>query len=143
VLDEDFLDDSFMDGGIFANVSPATEPKPLEDDGSAVEGSADFENVQPASPQEDQSLPGADELQKPIGAEADALADITANLDQFEDLEDMDEINSIDVKLDLAATYIEMGDADGAREILLEIIEEADEADKARAQAVLDSIGTS
>ena len=82
-------------------------------------------------------------MQKSIGAEADALADITANLDQFEDLEDMDEINSIDVKLDLAATYIEMGDADGAREILLEIIEEADEADKTRAQAVLDSIGTS
>jgi pilus assembly protein FimV len=44
--------------------------------------------------------------------------------------------------LDLAATYIEMGDPDGARDILTEIIEEADEADRIRARAVLDSIGT-
>jgi pilus assembly protein FimV len=76
-----------------------------------------------------------------MGAEADALADIAANLDQFEGLEDVGEINSVDVKLDLAATYIEMGDAEGAREILSEIIEEADDEDRARAQAVLDSIG--
>jgi len=34
-----------------------------------------------------------------------------------------------------------MGDAEGAREILSEIIEEADDEDRARAQAVLDSIG--
>jgi pilus assembly protein FimV len=77
-----------------------------------------------------------------MGAEADALADIAANLDQFENLEDVGEINSVEVKLDLAATYIEMGDPDGARDILTEIIEEADEADRIRARAVLDSIGT-
>jgi pilus assembly protein FimV len=107
-----------------------------------MEDSASFEDVEPAHPQEEVNLPGVDALQESMGAEADALADIAANLDQFENLEDMGEINSVDVKLDLAATYIEMGDPDGARDILTEIIEEADEADRIRARAVLDSIGT-
>ena len=142
VLDEDFLDDSFMDGGIFADVSPADKADPL-DDGPETEESAasSFAAVEPVQQAEDIDLPGVDALQKSMGAEADALADIAANLDQFEGLEDVGEINSVDVKLDLAATYIEMGDAEGAREILSEIIEEADDEDRARAQAVLDSIG--
>lgn len=142
VLDEDFLDDSFMDGGIFANVSPADKSDPLEDMPETEESPAStFEEVEPVQQVEDTDLPGVDALQKTMGAEADALADIAANLDQFEGLEDVGEINSVDVKLDLAATYIEMGDAEGAREILSEIIEEADDEDRARAQAVLDSIG--
>jgi pilus assembly protein FimV len=142
VLDEDFLDDSFMDGGIFADVSPANKADPL-DDGPETEESAasSFAAVEPVQQAEDIDLPGVDALQKSMGAEADALADIAANLDQFQGLEDVGEINSVDVKLDLAATYIEMGDAEGAREILSEIIEEADDEDRARAQAVLDSIG--
>ena len=143
VLDEDFLDDSFMDGGIFADVSPAADPSPAEDDNPTTEASttASFEAVEPVQPADDFTLPGVDALEKSMGAEADALADIAANLDQFEGLEDVGEINSVDVKLDLAATYIEMGDAEGAREILAEIIEEADEADRARAQSVLDGLG--
>ena len=131
-----------MDGGIFAEVSPANEPQPIEDDTTALEDSVSFEDVEPAYPREEVNLPGADALQESMGAEADALADIAANLDQFENLEDVGEINSVEVKLDLAATYIEMGDPDGARDILTEIIEEADEADRIRARAVLDSIGT-
>ena len=142
VLDEDFLDDSFMDGGIFAEVSPASEPQPLEDDTRAMEDSASFEDLEPVQPREEVNLPGVDALQESMGAEADALADIAANLDQFENLEDIGEINSVEVKLDLAATYIEMGDPDGARDILTEIIEEADEADRIRARAMLDSIVT-
>ena len=142
VLDEDFLDDSFMDGGIFADVSPADKADPLDDEPETEESAASsFAAVEPVQQAEDIDLPGVDALQKSMGAEADALADIAANLDQFEGLEDVGEINSVDVKLDLAATYIEMGDAEGAREILSEIIEEADDEDRARAQAVLDSIG--
>ncbi|MGX4675896.1 FimV/HubP family polar landmark protein [SAR92 clade bacterium H246] len=142
VLDEDFLDDSFMDGGIFADVSPADKADPLDDEPETEESAASsFAAVEPVQQTEDIDLPGVDALQKSMGAEADALADIAANLDQFEGLEDVGEINSVDVKLDLAATYIEMGDAEGAREILSEIIEEADDEDRARAQAVLDSIG--
>jgi pilus assembly protein FimV len=142
VLDEDFLDDSFMDGGIFADVSPADKADPLDDEPETEESAASsFAAVEPVQQAEDIDLPGVDALQKSMGAEADALADIAANLDQFEGLDDVGEINSVDVKLDLAATYIEMGDAEGAREILSEIIEEADDEDRARAQAVLDSIG--
>ena len=153
VLDEDFLDDSFMDGGIFSDVSPAEEPAQASASDEEQSGDA-FEQIEPVSAQEpnqaadtqpdvedmDFSLPGVEALEQTMGAEAAALEDISANLDSFEGMDDVDEINSVDVKMDLASTYIEMGDAEGAREILAEIIDEADGADKAKAQALLDSI---
>ena len=153
VLDEDFLDDSFMDGGIFSDVSPAEEPAQASASDEEQSGDA-FEQIEPVSAQEpdqaadtqpdvedmDFSLPGVEALEQTMGAEAAALEDKSANLDSFEGMDDVDEINSVDVKMDLASTYIEMGDAEGAREILAEIIDEADGADKAKAQALLDSI---
>ncbi|MDA8782751.1 hypothetical protein N9N16_06105 [Porticoccaceae bacterium] len=153
VLDEDFLDDSFMDGGIFSDVSPAEEPAQASASDEEQSGDA-FEQIEPVSAQEpnqaadtqpdvedmDFSLPGVEALEQTMGAEAAALEDISSNLDSFEGMDDVDEINSVDVKMDLASTYIEMGDAEGAREILAEIIDEADGADKAKAQALLDSI---
>ncbi len=44
------------------------------------------------------------------------------------------------MKLDLANTYIEMGDPEGAREILEEIIGESDAEGQAKARAVLESL---
>jgi pilus assembly protein FimV len=154
VLDEDFLDDSFMDGGIFSDVSPAEEPVEVGAPDDEQSGDS-FEKIEPVVAQEPGQaadaqpdvddvgfeLPGVDALKQTMGAEAAALEDISANLDSFEGLDDVDEINSVDVKMDLASTYIEMGDAEGAREILAEIIDEADAAGKAKAQALLDSMG--
>ncbi len=105
VLDEDFLDDGFMDGGIFADITP------VESSDSGAQVAAD-----------------------------DELNVFSTSLDDFEDLDDVAEINPVDVKLDLANTYIEMGDSEGAREILEEIIGEADDLGQARAQAVLDRL---
>ena len=44
-------------------------------------------------------------------------------------------------KFDLAKAYQEMGDKDGAREILQEVIKEGDPAQQAEAKLLLDSIG--
>ena len=55
-------------------------------------------------------------------------------------VDDVEELNSVDVKMDLANTFIEMGDSEGAREILNEIIGEADEEGQGKAKALLDSI---
>jgi len=44
-------------------------------------------------------------------------------------------------KLDLAKAYEEMGDKDGARELLNEVLKEGDEAQKAQARSMLDAIG--
>ena len=51
--------------------------------------------------------------------------------------EDLDEVNT---KLDLARAYIDMGDNDGASDILREVIEEAGDAQKAEAQELLKNI---
>ena len=54
------------------------------------------------------------------------------------DLTDMDEIET---KLDLAKAYIDMGDADAAKEIIEQIIETGSSEQKKTAQMLLDEIG--
>ena len=75
-----------------------------------------------------------------MGDEAAAIAEFMASIDDFEGVDDAEELNSVDVKMDLANTFIEMGDSEGAREILNEIIGEADEEGQAKARALLSSI---
>jgi len=57
-------------------------------------------------------------------------------------LPDLDEggSNEVGTKLDLARAYMEMGDPDGARGILNEVIEEGDESQKQDAQALLGAL---
>ena len=43
-------------------------------------------------------------------------------------------------KLDLAKAYQEMGDVDGAREILHEVLHEGDDHQKSEAQSLLDKL---
>ena len=128
VLDEDFLDDSFMDGGIFADVAEVKKPEEnAEPENLGLEVSVD-------------ELPGAADLENTMGDEAAAIAEFMASIDDFEGVDDVEELNSVDVKMDLANTFIEMGDSEGAREILNEIIGEADEEGQGKAKALLDSI---
>lgn len=46
----------------------------------------------------------------------------------------------MDTKIDLAKAYIEMGDADGARNMLNEVITQGDDEQQQQAQELLDSI---
>jgi len=62
------------------------------------------------------------------------------SLEPFADLDDIDVLDAVDVKLDLAKTYVEMGDPEGAREILQELIEESGEEDAAKAKALLETL---
>jgi FimV-like protein len=55
-------------------------------------------------------------------------------------LEPSESIDPVDVKLDLAETYADLGDISGAREILEEIISESNKDGIARAQAVLEKL---
>jgi pilus assembly protein FimV len=47
----------------------------------------------------------------------------------------------VQTKFDLAKAYQEMGDKDGAKEILQEVIKEGDAEQKAQAKTLLDSLG--
>jgi pilus assembly protein FimV len=62
------------------------------------------------------------------------------NLDEA-DTGTSDELDEVGTKLDLARAYVEMGDAEGASEILNEVLAEGSEKQKADAQALLDSLG--
>ncbi len=52
-------------------------------------------------------------------------------------VEEPDEIDKINTKLDLARAYVEMGDEEGARSILDEVMSEGDDAQKGDAQELL------
>lgn len=56
------------------------------------------------------------------------------------DLSDFDSIDEAETKLDLAAAYSDMGDPDGARGILQEVLEQGTDEQKQRAQELLDSL---
>jgi pilus assembly protein FimV len=88
------------------------------------------------------------ELDAPIAAEVavstepssaqpidlDALAD---SEDEFEFLSNTDECST---KLDLARVYVDMGDADGARDLLAEIVQEGTEQQKQEARTLMNSL---
>jgi pilus assembly protein FimV len=54
--------------------------------------------------------------------------------------DDIDQEGEIDTKIDLARAYIDMGDSDGARGILDEVIEEGNDNQKKEARSLLESI---
>ncbi len=51
------------------------------------------------------------------------------------------EVDEIGTKLDLAKAYVDMGDGDGARSILDEVLEEGDDTQKQQAKELLEQIG--
>ncbi|HDY85070.1 MAG TPA: hypothetical protein ENH74_05230 [Methylophaga sp.] len=56
------------------------------------------------------------------------------------DLSGYDEIDEAETKLDLASAYADMGDPDGARNILEEVLKEGNDEQKSKAQALLMSL---
>ena len=63
-----------------------------------------------------------------------------SNVDDIEDLMLPDDVDEVSTKLDLARAFIDMGDAEGARSSLEEVLEEGNDEQKAEAQDLLDKI---
>jgi pilus assembly protein FimV len=57
------------------------------------------------------------------------------------DIGDLDDIDEAETKLDLAAAYVDMGDPDGARSILNEVLDEGSDEQRKRANDLLASLG--
>ena len=70
----------------------------------------------------------------------DVVADTSDGLDDLAD-DAFGEVDEVGTKLDLAKAYVDMGDSDGARSILDEVLEEGDDAQKAQAQELLSQLG--
>lgn len=71
-------------------------------------------------------------------AELDAAEAAAEEADEFDFLADADEIAT---KLDLARAYIDMGDTDGARDILEEVMQEGTDTQRQEASSLLGRIG--
>ena len=50
-------------------------------------------------------------------------------------------VDEVGTKLDLAKAYVDMGDSDGARSILDEVLDEGDDDQKAQAKELLSQLG--
>lgn len=74
--------------------------------------------------------------------EADAMADLDEDVATVEDdeFDFQDEGDSANTKLDLARAYIDMGDADGARDILKEVLEEGNADQQQLAESMLETL---
>lgn len=66
--------------------------------------------------------------------------DLSGAADTGEPDELLGDLDEVGTKLDLARAYIDMGDSDGARSILEEVLEEGSEVHKSEAQQLLDQM---
>jgi pilus assembly protein FimV len=94
------------------------------------------------------------ELDATVGADAslDEVLDLDSNANETniddnavshssdDDLSFITDEDEISTKLDLARAYVEMGDADGAKDILSEVMEEGSDAQIAEAKGMLDEL---
>ncbi len=77
--------------------------------------------------------------------EPEELAAMEADIGDvdFDDIEDLmlpDDVDEVSTKLDLARAFIDMGDAEGARSSLEEVVEEGNDEQKAEAKALIDQL---
>ena len=92
------------------------------------------------------SLDLIDEAYQPEVLSIDDVQDSNTELDletedsiEF-DISDYDEIDEAETKLDLASAYADMGDPEGARNILEEVLKEGNDEQKSKARALLNNL---
>ena len=70
----------------------------------------------------------------------DAPTEALSPDDLSDDLHDARTMTEVGTKLDLARAYVDMGDPDGARSILEEVLDEGDEGQRQQAQKLIESL---
>ncbi|MGM0594874.1 MAG: FimV/HubP family polar landmark protein, partial [Pseudomonadota bacterium] len=101
-------------------------------------GELDTEGESAASEQGAEGETGSLDLSD-LESDAGDLDDF-GDLGELEDDEMMGDGDEIATKLDLASAYIEMGDSDGARSMLEEVVQSGSDEQKQQAQELLDKI---
>lgn len=140
--------------------APVAEVTPAADEGFSIDfelPSSPAEPVPAATPEPSAELPvidtGAPTLDFDLGSSADApvaaespaldLSSITLDLGTTESAPPVQDAHwqEVATKLDLAKAYQEMGDKDGAKELLSEVLKEGDAAQQAQARSMLEAVG--
>ena len=120
-----------------------------------LESSNSDDDVTRIAPSNELSLEDVD-----TSAESEDVLDLELNLDEapepFDNVVSLDigsddeedlgddifaDVDEIGTKLDLAKAYVDMGDSDGARSILDEVLEEGDDTQKQQAEQLLQQMG--
>ena len=160
-LDSISLDDVPASDDDVTQLRPPTTERP-EDEDSADQG-IDFElefdaesdqtSAEPAVEKEQDSQGAGDELGGDLGLDFDPEKDIEETTEAAVESESESESDDFDfdaegetdinaTKLDLAEAYVDMGDADGAQDILIEVLEEGSDEQKQKAQEMIDSLAS-
>jgi len=128
--------DSIDFGGLELE-SSGSDVAVAEEDDSPIELSLDMDEETSAASDDALSLDfdqGADIVQLDTGHDE---IDLDGELD--EDI--FSNVDEVGTKLDLAKAYVDMGDSDGARSILDEVLEEGDDSQKQQAEELLAQMG--
>jgi len=134
-----------------AEEESAAEPEqPKEDSGLGDMdlGDIDFGDLDLEGGEAEEAPTGdaGDEEEGEFSLDLDELESSAGGADELGDLGDLDEDSLLDegdeitTKLDLAQAYIEMGDNDGARSMLEEVVEAGNDEQKQQAQDLLSKI---
>jgi pilus assembly protein FimV len=88
------------------------------------------------------SGPADNELPESIEFNLDDIGTETVSFEEPEDESEglLDSADEVTTKLDLARAYIDMGDPDGARSILTEVMEEGSDAQKREADTIISQL---
>lgn len=113
----------------FADWQADAEPTPLAESAQSI--SLDID---------DETAPEIDSEAEKIAMQELDVGDGDMQDDLDFDLSGFDEVDEAETKLDLAAAYVDMGDPDGARGILQEVLDEGTDEQKQRAQTLLASL---
>lgn len=120
-----------------SELSQNNESLQSDDDWGDLDDLADLDSLE---------LGGLDEPQEPLVSDEVPADDDLSSLDDLADLGDDldfgDNDGDMNTQLDLATAYIEMGDKDGAREILEKVANEGDADQQATARQMLESLSS-
>ena len=132
--DDDEFDDediSIIDFGGEDFIEPTDIIESIDDEDDSIAMDVDVEDSEDVKT--GTFAPG--DFEEPTAA-TESLADI----DDIGDLMLPDDVDEVSTKLDLARAFIDMGDTEGARGSLEEVMSEGNEEQKAEAKSLLDQI---
>ncbi len=128
------------DLGGFLDVESTAEVRTVEPDRDTSDKSDTLEQPRPeVDDTAEQPAPAAD-VDLDIGEFSADEESPTGTLDMPERRPEGPTMTEVGTKLDLARAYIDMGDPEGARSILGEVVDEGDEAQRQEAQKLIDDL---
>ena len=131
--DESQLDLDDLDLDEPDSATETTGEEPAEDDLSDLE----IPELEDDAVSDEQDDSPADDTPPPAGGGSSIDEIDEASLGDDDDFDFLSGTDEVATKLDLARAYVDMGDSEGAREILEEVILEGDDGQKTDAQSLL------